>query len=96
MLAGAVPSEAIYKSMVMANLVEKLSSKPRQNLIDALSAWSETLHAQCLNGNTVLDLRAREAAKASAQSSEPKIPRNAACPCGSGKKYKLCCGRGKA
>lgn len=34
-----------------------------------------------------------KAEKASAQSSEPKIPRNAACPCGSGKKYKLCCGR---
>ena len=96
LLVGAVPPESIYKSMVMANLVEKLSTKPRQNLIDALSAWSETLHAQCLNGNTVLDLRAREAAKASAQSSEPKIPRNAPCPCGSGKKYKLCCGRGRA
>ncbi|MBQ0033058.1 MAG: plasmid pRiA4b ORF-3 family protein, partial [bacterium] len=72
LLVGAVPPEAIYKSMVMANLVEKLSTKPRQNLIDALSAWSETLHAQCLNGNTVQDLRAREAAKASAQSSGPK------------------------
>ena len=23
----------------------------------------------------------------------PKISRNAPCPCGSGKKYKLCCGR---
>ena len=92
LLVGSVPPEAIYKSMVMANLVGRLSVKPRQNLIDALSAWSETLHAQCLNGNTVLDLRARETAKAAAQSSEPKIPRNAPCPCGSGKKYKLCCG----
>jgi preprotein translocase subunit SecA len=24
---------------------------------------------------------------------DPKTPRNAACPCGSGKKYKLCHGR---
>lgn len=24
---------------------------------------------------------------------EPKIPRNAPCPCGSGNKYKRCCGR---
>ena len=92
-MAGAVPPEAIYKSMVMTNLVGKLSSKPRQNLIDALSAWSETLHVQCLNGNTVRDLRAHEAAKASAQDAEPKISRNAPCPCGSGKKYKLCCGK---
>ena len=26
---------------------------------------------------------------------EPKIGRNDPCPCGSGKKYKKCCGRGK-
>ena len=26
---------------------------------------------------------------------EPKIGRNDLCPCGSGKKYKKCCGRGK-
>ena len=94
LLVSAIPPEVIYKSLVMGNFVGKLSAKPRQNLIDALSAWSETLHAQCLNGNTVQDLRAHEAAKASAQSSGPKISRNAPCPCGSGKKYKLCCGSG--
>jgi hypothetical protein len=26
-------------------------------------------------------------------SSKPKVPRNAPCPCGSGRKYKKCCGR---
>ena len=26
---------------------------------------------------------------------EPKVGRNDACPCGSGKKYKKCCGQGK-
>ena len=26
---------------------------------------------------------------------EPKVGRNDLCPCGSGKKYKKCCGRGK-
>ncbi len=26
---------------------------------------------------------------------EPKVGRNDPCPCGSGKKYKKCCGRGK-
>jgi hypothetical protein len=26
-------------------------------------------------------------------SAEPKVPRNAPCPCGSGRKYKKCCGR---
>ena len=59
---------------------------------DSDRAVDETLHAQCLNGNTVLDLRVREAARSSA----PKISRNAPCPCGSGKKYKLRCGKGMA
>jgi len=27
------------------------------------------------------------------QSSHPKVGRNDPCPCGSGKKYKKCCGR---
>ncbi len=27
------------------------------------------------------------------QSSNTKVPRNARCPCGSGKKYKHCCGK---
>ena len=27
-----------------------------------------------------------------AKRSEPKVGRNAPCPCGSGKKYKKCCG----
>ena len=26
---------------------------------------------------------------------DPKVGRNDPCPCGSGKKYKNCCGRGK-
>ena len=55
----------------------------------------ETLHAQCLNGNTVRDLRACEVANVPTQAAQPKISRNAPCPCGSGKKHKLCCGRGK-
>jgi SWIM/SEC-C metal-binding protein len=32
----------------------------------------------------------------SASGSEPRIGRNEPCPCGSGKKYKKCCGRDKA
>ena len=95
LLMSSFSPETIYRSLVKSNLVGKLSSKPRQFLIDALTAWCETLHIQCLNGNTIQDLRTREVAKASERSSEPMISRNAPCPCGSGKKYKLCCGRGK-
>lgn len=36
--------------------------------------------------------RTRESASKPVKRSQPKIPRNATCPCGSGKKFKLCCG----
>jgi len=85
------PPEVIYKSMVMMKLIERVSTKPRQNLLDAIEEWGDKIHLPCLNGNTVDDLSAAEAAKPQ----EPKISRNAPCPCGSGKKYKMCCGKDK-
>lgn len=89
LMAGGVPPDGIYQSLVQTGLLERISTKPRQHLLDALDAWLETIHIQCLNGNTVRYLRDLEAQKAAV----PKISRNAPCPCGSGKKYKLCCGK---
>lgn len=85
------PPDAIYKGMVKVNMIAELATKPRQNLLGAIEEWGDKIHLPCLNGNTVDDLRAREAAKPQ----EPKISRNAPCPCGSGKKYKMCCGKDK-
>lgn len=88
--AGLTP-EGIYQSLIRAGILERISTKPRQRLLDALDAWLETIRIQCLNGHTVRELREAETQKAL----EPKISRNAPCPCGSGKKYKLCCGMNK-
>jgi len=43
-----------------------------------------------------LDIRPREHSPppATFRLHEPKVGRNDSCPCGSGKKYKKCCGRG--
>jgi hypothetical protein len=46
------------------------------------------------NGATPNELRARRQAEAQ-RNGERKIGRNEACPCGSGKKYKHCCGKPK-
>lgn len=83
---GNVPAEAVYRGMVMMNLCPKLSQKARRPLIEAIERWADVTHSHFLNGNTSRDLRAQEASK-------PKIARNAPCPCGSGKKYKMCCGK---
>jgi hypothetical protein len=45
------------------------------------------------NGATPKELLARKQSGASQRSAERKIGRNEPCPCGSGKKYKHCCGK---
>lgn len=90
LISNGVPPDGIYKSMVLAGFIEKMTTNRRQVLLTALDKWAETVRIQCFNGNTVREIREIEAAKAR----EPKISRNAPCPCGSGKKYKMCCGKG--
>ena len=41
-------------------------------------------------GGTVAEAPARKPVRAA-----PRVGRNDPCPCGSGKKYKKCCGRGQ-
>lgn len=64
------------------------------NMLDAKAEWLFTLE----EWNDVLDVEVREAiAKEYRQSrtivKEEKIGRNDPCTCGSGKKYKKCCGK---
>ena len=67
------------------------------------STWHETaaVHAEAASA---AQLAAQQAGPAEAQRSEParaepirnhaeKVGRNAPCPCGSGKKFKNCCGK---
>jgi len=92
LISNGLPPDVIYKSMVQSGFIEKLNCNRRQPLLDALEACCEIVHMQCLNGNTIREIRAIEESK----EKEPKISRNAPCPCGSGKKYKVCCGRRSA
>ncbi len=41
------------------------------------------------------ELYKEQKASGTVRNEEPKVGRNDPCPCGSGKKYKFCCGRGK-
>jgi len=90
LLQDGVPPELVNRTLVEVGLLPKVSTKPRQRIIDALDELAEVVHARCLNGNSVRDV-ARNLPPPEPE--KPKISRNALCPCGSGKKYKLCCGR---
>ena len=71
--------EALYKNMVIA----------KADWLYGLPAWDTMLTEE---------RRAelyKEAKKAGTIVKEKKIGRNDPCPCGSGKKYKYCCGRNK-
>ena len=47
------------------------------------------------NGETPLESLARKQSNAPQKNAERKIGRNEPCPCGSGKKYKHCCGKSR-
>jgi preprotein translocase subunit SecA len=68
-------------------------SAMKSELMPALLELKEE-NAGLKEENEQLKLRQRlsESTKG-VSASAPKIGRNAPCPCGSGKKYKLCCGR---
>jgi SEC-C motif-containing protein len=80
---------------------EESGAKPGTEYVD-FSAYYEdagveqALHEKAefaqIEGNWFYT-RAVRTGPAPLKSSEPKIGRNDPCPCGSGKKYKHCCGR---
>ncbi|MBQ2342967.1 MAG: SEC-C domain-containing protein [Acidaminococcaceae bacterium] len=45
--------------------------------------------------NPTVDTPEEEAVKQPVVNKGPEVGRNDPCPCGSGKKYKNCCGKGK-
>ena len=65
-----------------------------KNMVDAKADWLYGLPAwQQIFSEEKLKELYREAKKAYTIVKGPKIGRNDPCPCGSGKKYKKCCGR---
>jgi hypothetical protein len=45
------------------------------------------------SGRPAADYAQLEATRNPSSQNQSAVPRNAACPCGSGRKYKRCCGR---
>jgi preprotein translocase subunit SecA len=75
-----------------------LKNVPQQTLHQAASAFSGTSTAssggaQARPSDVVSEAAAAVAEKAKPVRTGPKVGRNDPCPCGSGKKYKYCCGR---
>ncbi|MGD0206882.1 MAG: preprotein translocase subunit SecA [Verrucomicrobiota bacterium] len=75
-----------------------LKNVPQQTLHQAASAFGGTSTAssggaQAKPSDVVSEAAAAVAEKAKPVRTGPKVGRNDPCPCGSGKKYKHCCGR---
>jgi preprotein translocase subunit SecA len=76
-----------------------LKNVPQQTLHQTASAFNggtsvaSSSGAQSKASDVVSEAAAAVAEKAKPKRTGPKVGRNDPCPCGSGKKYKLCCGR---
>lgn len=69
--------------LLLAGASEPISEAESEKIVDALPALALGLHR----------LLARRAGARSAEAPRAKVGRNDPCPCGSGRKYKHCCGR---
>ena len=73
-----------------------LKNAPKQTLHQDTSAFSQGSGAPPVKGGGASDVvseAAQQLEKARPVRTGPKVGRNDPCPCGSGKKYKQCCGR---
>ena len=90
LLEQAVTPENIYDLLLEHRGLPKLQGKAKRELLEAMEDWQHVIHLPLLNGNTMEGIRDRLIQQR--QNAVPKIGRNAPCPCGSGKKFKHCCG----
>lgn len=98
--------DGINESLVKSNPIEEMTEDTEvnlgydiellyKNMVDAKAEWLYTLEAW----NTLIpdENRRKELYKEQKKSTtivkDKKIGRNDPCPCGSGKKYKQCCGK---
>ena len=90
LLEQAVTPENVYDLLLEHDGLPKLQGKNKRELLEAMEYWQHVIHLPLLNGNTMEGIRNQLIQQQ--QSAVPKIGRNAPCPCGSGKKFKHCCG----
>jgi uncharacterized protein len=91
-LKEANPIETMEEDTVVSLAFDK--EKLYKNMVDARAEWLYELP----QWNSIFDEETRkrlflEQRKSGTIRKEKKIGRNDPCPCGSGKKYKKCCGR---
>ena len=85
-------------TMSIVELLEKRGAvfmqgaKSSEELITAVADVYNSTPLWTLKGTTALELEERSK---TIIRTEKKVGRNDPCPCGSGKKYKKCCGRNK-
>ncbi|MBQ7738564.1 MAG: preprotein translocase subunit SecA [Desulfovibrionaceae bacterium] len=77
-----------------------IAVQPEDSLSEAISPKEEFRHQNNLDEHMYVagseaETRHSRKTNQSQKRSQPKIGRNELCPCGSGKKYKKCCGRNK-
>jgi uncharacterized protein len=70
---------------------KSISAEMRERLIAGAAAGVMAIY-HYFEAERLLDARARAAAR-TLRRDVPKVGRNDPCPCGSGKKFKHCCGR---
>jgi uncharacterized protein len=93
--AGAIVPIALLAGDVDAEWLKRpWSTKDQEELLLKVAAGFTRIHryfAPQRRKNAAL--RAGEGARSSARRTTAKVGRNESCPCGSGRKYKQCCGR---
>jgi hypothetical protein len=88
-------SKAEIVGVVAVNLSGAVSLKPEpgnENTLDILWAAFQKRHPAYLSRFAGRDADMKSIGRKMKEFKAPKIGRNDACPCGSGKKYKRCCG----
>ncbi len=86
MLSLCFLPENTCDSMIENGFIYDPGERQRRNLIAAMESWYKVINIPVFNGNTPgWKLRTVKA--------QQKVGRNEPCPCGSGKKFKHCCGR---
>jgi preprotein translocase subunit SecA len=79
--------------MAFENFLRKLPQKTMHQETSAFGGQTQTNSSSPTGGGDMVTQATEAAAKAKPVRSSPKVGRNDPCPCGSGKKYKQCCGK---
>lgn len=97
-LGGCMMVLSFFASRDMAETYRKefklKQNTPEQAAAAMIGLLPDAMQGYAALGRTIYEALLREEAKPREPARSAKVGRNTPCPCGSGKKYKHCCGRG--